>query len=261
MLQLFVLAMCLLGWFVTPPAGSRRLWLLLAGAFVCAEALLIRYHLTAWGNVLGPLNGHSVVLTLDQTRYIAGLLFDQNQGVFAQHPFLLIGMYGIGALFRVSRRLALLTAVCVGMPLVANGLHWNIYGGYSYSGRFMSTSAVVLLIPTIYGIVHMQRVAPTVLRACLGLSVAVQLWFVYWVTTQIAINQRPVTRLDLPVAEYSLWYGPIAEAMGMFVAGANPWLHAANYMWVALALGVFGLGVFHVREQSPQTEPTEVTVP
>lgn len=252
-LQLFVLVLSALGWYLDPPAGSKRLWLMLAIGFVVAEVLLLRYHLVAWGNILGPLNGHSVVLSWEQSRYILGLLIDQNQGVFAQHPLLLIGVYGLGPLYRASKRLAALTVVCAGAPLLVNGLHWNIYGGYSYSGRFASVSAVVLLVPALYGLAALNAHAPVLVRRLLGASAALQLYLLWVVTIVVSMNQRPVTVLNIPVTKYSLWYGAFGEAMGLFVAGSNPWRHAGNYFWVALLVALFGYGIARARSSDTVT--------
>lgn len=248
LLQLFAAVLCLLGWFLAPPAGTRRLWALLAVGFFVSEGLLLRYHSVAWGNLLGPVTGHSVVLSWEQSRYVLGLLIDQNQGLFAQHPLLLLGVYGLVPLYRASRRVAVLVVVLAAAPIVLNGLHWNIYGGYSYTGRFASTSAVLLLVPACYGAVALARKAPGVLRRLVALSAALQCYLLYSVTALVAMNQRPVTDLDISVAQYSLWYGAIGDAMGMLVVGSNPWLHAGNYAWSALLVALLGYGVYRFRE-------------
>lgn len=199
--------------------------------------LLLAYHLRAWGNVLGPMTHHSVVLSAEKLRYVIGLLLDQNQGLLAQHPLLLFGVYGLARLYHVSRRLFLYVLVTGGVPLLINGLHWNSYGGFSYSGRFASTTAVVFFIPALYGV---SLAAPKIKdgwAVALRLSVAVQLWFLYLITARTVPYQRESAPLQT-LTEYSIWYGPIAQWMGLFVQASSPWYHPANYAWAALILAI-----------------------
>ena len=199
--------------------------------------LLLAYHLRAWGNVLGPMTHHSVVLSAEKLRYVIGLLLDQNQGLLAQHPLLLFGVYGLARLYHVSRRLFLYVLVTGGVPLLINGLHWNSYGGFSYSGRFASTTAVVFFIPALYGV---SLAAPKIKdgwAVALRLSVAVQLWFLYLITARTVPYQRESAPLQT-LTEYSIWYGPIAQWMGLFGKATSPWYHSANYAWVALILAI-----------------------
>ena len=205
--------------------------------FSVSTVLLLAYHLRAWGNVLGPMTHHSVVLSAEKLRYVIGLLLDQNQGLFAQHPLLLFGVYGLARLYNVSRRLFLFVLVTGGVPLLINGLHWNSYGGFSYSGRFASTTAVVFLIPALYGV---SLVAPKIKAGwaiALRLSIAVQLWFLYLITAQTVSYQRESSKMQ-SLTEYSIWYGPIAQWMGLFVQASSPWYHPANYAWAALILAI-----------------------
>ncbi len=199
--------------------------------------LLLAYHLRAWGNVLGPMTHHSVVLSTEKLRYVIGLLLDQNQGLLAQHPLLLFGVYGLGRLYHASRRVFLYVLVTGGVPLIINGLHWNSYGGFSYSGRFASTTAVIFLIPALYGL---SLAAPTIKAGwavVLRLSVAVQLWFLYLITARTVPYQRESSPMQ-SLTEYSIVYGPVAQWMGLFVQASSPWYHPANYAWAVLILAI-----------------------
>ena len=199
--------------------------------------LLLAYHLRAWGNVLGPMTHHSVVLSAEKLRYVVGLLLDQNQGLLAQHPLLLFGVYGLARLYFVSRRMFLYVLVTGGVPLLINGLHWNSYGGFSYSGRFASTTAVVFLIPALYGV---SLAAPKISAGwamALRLSIALQLWFLYLITARTVSYQRESSP-NQTLTEYSIWYGPFAQWMGLFVTASSPWYHPANYAWAVLILAI-----------------------
>jgi hypothetical protein len=210
--------------------------------------LLLTYHARAWGNVFGPMTHQSIVFSGENLRYVAGLLLDQNQGLFAQHPLLLFGVYGMARLYHSSRRLFLYVLVTGGVPLLINGLHWNSYGGFSYSGRFASTTAVVFLIPALYGL---SRIAPKIRTGwttLMRLSIVLQLWFMYTITVQTVPYQREASPTK-PLADYSIWYDPFAQWMGLFVQTMNPWFHAANYAWVALIIAVGYAGYRTERDQ------------
>jgi hypothetical protein len=228
--------------------GRGRTPVYIGAVIVLNTMLLLTYHARAWGNVFGPMTHQSIVFSGENLRYVAGLLLDQNQGLFAQHPLLLFGVYGMARLYHSSRRLFLYVLVTGGVPLLINGLHWNSYGGFSYSGRFASTTAVVFLIPALYGL---SRIAPKIRTGwttLMRLSIVLQLWFMYTITVQTVPYQREASPTK-PLTDYSIWYDPFAQWMGLFVQTMNPWFHAANYAWVALIIAVGYAGYRTERDQ------------
>jgi hypothetical protein len=75
-----------------------------------------------------------------------GLLFDRDQGLFVQLPFIVIGLLGLWIVHKKLPVAVVATVLSVGGILVLNGTYTsNPYGGLSLAGRFMWTAMPVLI--------------------------------------------------------------------------------------------------------------------
>jgi hypothetical protein len=91
---------------------------------------------------------------------IIGLFFDQNHGFLWQNPLHFIGLFMIGRLFYYDKFFTLLWMLIFFSLLIPNGLHPNWYGGGSFAGQFAWSSAVLFIIPTLYGLLMLGKVNP-----------------------------------------------------------------------------------------------------
>jgi hypothetical protein len=142
-------AIVALGWFVD---ATRRLRPMPTAALAASLALLGWYNNYAFGKPTGPYGGDDgLAIHLNNLVVFFGLHFDQSQGMFLQQPLLLLGLVGLGPMWRASRRTFLWWLLTYAAAIVPNALHPNWYGGYSFVGRFGSTNVLLWAMPVAYG--------------------------------------------------------------------------------------------------------------
>jgi hypothetical protein len=124
--------------------------------FSCVSLGLYNYY--AFGKFSGPYQPGALELSKTAFMVLMGLLFDQNQGFLLQNPIMLIGLFSIGALFAQNKHTTLLWLLIFLSLIVPNAMHPNWYGGWSFSGRFGSSAAVVFYLPTLFGLVRMEKI-------------------------------------------------------------------------------------------------------
>jgi hypothetical protein len=187
----------------TPAAAA------LAAPLVASVVLLASYHWWAFGNPAGPYGEDAASVSWHSLMVLFGLGVDQNQGIFAQQPLHLVGLFFVVSFVRTHRLLAVTMLLVVGSILVPNAVHPAWYGGYSYSGRFGWAASVILLPMTMFGLAELARRAPRVFAGVLVFGAGVQLWFVHDLLHGfLPLLNRPEST---PLEQYSIHFGVLGR--------------------------------------------------
>lgn len=234
-LYISVVPMLIIG-FIMWRHNARTLLTTVILAYLLSLAGVMWYGLTAWGNMFGPISKGSVQLTAEGLSRIFGLHFDQNQGVFGQHPLLFAGVLGLGIFYRRNPLLFVMWAWCVAVPIVLNALHSNPYGGFSYSGRFHWSSAVMLFVPTIGMLVWMVSRLPVLTTRILLGSLMLQSYFWYMYSTQTVLYPRSLKDGSLVTERYAILYGPLEALLPQYRSLEVALTTPANYIWLIVML-------------------------
>lgn len=207
--------------------------------YISSVALVMWYGIIAWGNAFGPITSGSAPLTADGISRLFGLVFDQNQGLLWQHPLQLAGLCGIGLFYRHNPKLFWVWGWFFGVPLVLNALHFNPYGGISYSGRFHWSSTVLLYAATVPMLTWMMLHWPLLTARILGVSLLLQSYFWYLYSTQTMLYPRAEAG-SLIRDHYTILFGALEPYLPQFYSLAVAATTPANYIWGILII-VFGL--------------------
>ena len=120
---------------------------------IIAISLLGYYNYTAFGNFLGTYHSDAITLDIKKIFMIfSGLLIDSQQGILIQQPLILfLGLIGIAPLAKNNiKRFIFLCLIFLSIN-VPNSMHLtNLYGGYSFWGRFGWASSVIWIYPISY---------------------------------------------------------------------------------------------------------------
>lgn len=206
---------------------------LLAVAAVSCVALGA-YNLYAFGKVSGPYAGDAVEFSKTSLMVLLGMHFDQNQGLLMQNPINLLGLLGVGWLYRANRPLLLLWAAVFVAMLAPNALHPVWYGGWSFTGRFGWAATVVFMLPTLYALLELAKRRRTLFLVLAWLSVALQAYFLSrYGTAQVDMYNRA---WETPLANYSMYYGAIHNWLPALYNSEWAFGYAPNYVWLAIVL-------------------------
>jgi hypothetical protein len=211
--------------------------LVLAGA---SCLLLASYNLYAFGKASGPYLADAIEVSKTSLMVFLGLHFDPNQGFLLQNPINLVGLLGIGWLWRVNRPFVLLWAAVFLTLLAPNALHPNWYGGWSFSGRFGWPAAMVFMVVTLYGLLELARRRDKLFLALTALSVLLQAYlFSRYAFRSVDLYNRP---WGTPLSDYSLYYRGIQDWLPGLYNADWAYGHAPNYAWLALVLMLVAAG-------------------
>jgi len=188
-------------------ALALRWWL----PAVMSVMLLATYNTYAFGNPTGPYASGDVMLNRIAVMQFVGLLLDQNQGILVQQPLHLVGVY---FLFRELRKRPVLVLAAVGTSLsilVPNATHWNLYGGWSFSGRFGWAASSALTALTLVGLAGLYRSNRRAWALAVGLGLAVQARHLVAVFVQKRILYPHI--FDGWIGTYSTFWRPIETVL------------------------------------------------
>jgi hypothetical protein len=144
----FLVAIVLLAAYAIAKYRTRTRWRttsVISAVCLVSWGLLLGYNQLYFGHLLGlPEAGPS--LGSSGVEYTLGLLFDRDQGLFVQLPFVVIGLIGLWIVRKKLPVAVVATVLSVGGILLLNGTYTsNPYGGLSLAGRFMWTAMPVLI--------------------------------------------------------------------------------------------------------------------
>ena len=207
---------------------------------VLSIGLLAIYNVYAFDNPSGPYESGSVMLNGIAVMQFLGLLFDQNQGVFIQQPLHFIGLFFIVFLLRRNATAMLSTLLVVLATLGPNATHWNLYGGWSFSGRFGWTAAVVFSSVTVLAMSHLWLTHQRVAKLLLSLGIILQLW-VLW---EIVIDKTDLLPRTFNgwIGTYSTFWSDIETSLPHWRDARWAFSYVPNFVWLIFALGVLTIG-------------------
>lgn len=212
---------------------------------ITATSLLLlgAYNKFAFGSYFGPYHLWPVTgLELSKTSFMTllGLHLDQNQGFFLQNPINFIGLMGIGFLYLRDPFMAVGVSLVFLSLIVPNGLHPVWYGGWSISGRFGWSAAIVFMMPTMYALLQLALRNRQLFQGVIFLNLILQAYFfsLYAIRGVNIFNKAPSTWSDA----YPIFYYPMHSWLPMLYDIRWAAAHIPNYTWSALLLGMVIMG-------------------
>ena len=184
--------------FLSVAASTRRhlaiatIWVLFSAGSLAVLAL---YNRNAFGAFTGPYGGDELValeVSLTALAVVFGLHVDQFQGIFLKAPILLAAIVGTADLIRREWRVATFLLLLYGSLVLPNAMQPAWYGGYCFAGRYVLSGAIILVIPTVYGISRLLHSAPRlVICLCIAhLGLQAFLWDGYRLGSPILYNMQ-----------------------------------------------------------------------
>lgn len=213
-----------------------RLWL----PAVVSVVLLALYNIYAFGNPTGPYSSGDVMFNRIAIMQFIGLLFDQNQGILLQQPLHFVGVFMIGYFLRQHFLSTLLVMLILLSTLGPNATHWNLYGGWSFSGRFGWTATMALLPLTAYGMAQLWERRPRAAMTLLVLGGLVQLRYMYGIFVQ-KTNLLPRT-FDGWIGTYATFWGPFETWLPQWRDFRWAYSYLPNYMFLIIGVTLVILG-------------------
>jgi len=190
------------------------------------------YNHYAFANPLGPY-GTNEGLCIDLPKNVMiffGLHWDQAQGMFLQQPFFLLGLVGIGQMWRNSRRILIWLALLGASLLVPNCLHPNLYGGGSLAGRFAWSSVLLWCFPVSYAARRLFERSPRSLVATCAVCLLLQFWLAgSWLRGSDRLLQGC---LDTPLWAYNGLYPALRDWLPFWHCWESQWQHGPNYTFL-----------------------------
>ena len=230
---LLVLAIAARSFFASRDTG--RVVLIFAAAFISCVTLAAYNHY-AFGKFSGPYLSGALELSKTSIMVLLGLHIDQNHGFLLQNPVNLLGLVAIGCIYRVNKPFALLWGLVFLSLIVPNALHPAWYGGWSFSGRFGWSAAIVFTLPVIHGLLQLAKANRHIFHAIVSLAVLMQAYF-YWqyTATNISLyNKAATTGVD----GYSIFYFPIQAWLPMLYNSGWAFGYNPNYAWLLVTVSL-----------------------
>ncbi|MCZ4374013.1 hypothetical protein O4H50_19625 [Vibrio diazotrophicus] len=195
---------------------------------------LMYYNWYAFGKVSGPYSSGALEISKTSLMVLIGLFLDQNQGFLFQNPTLLVGILGIGWMYKFNRTFTLLWGLVFLSLIVPNALHPNWYGGGSFSGRFHWAATITFLVPTVYALLNIARRNHNLFKAIVIFSLIVQIYFFF----KYALMGENLYRksIDTWFDTYSIFYNPIHSWLPMLYNKNWAYNYWPNLTW---SIGVF----------------------
>lgn len=224
------------------PLHSWKVLLLrFASPAAISVVLLAIYNMYAFGHASGPYQSGDLMLNRIAIMQFLGLLFDQNQGIFMQQPLHFVGLFYLAYLAR-RYFIATATTIIVVLSLIGpNATHWNLYGGWSFSGRFGWAAAAVLLSITTLSTAKLWADHKKTAVIIVGLACAVQLRHLI----AIFVQKRTLFPhiFDGWIGTYSTFWSPIESLLPQFRDYRWAFSYLPNFIIVFIALGIALIGL------------------
>ena len=202
--------------------------------------LLATYNWYAFGHVTGPYQSSDVMLNRIAIMQFLGLLFDQNQGIALQQPLYFVAFFFAVRLLR-KHPLALVAALISALAMIGpNATHWNLYGGWSFSGRFGWGAATVLapfVLLSLSTLMSENRRAGFVI---VSLASLVQMRHLIAVFVQKRVL-FPHT-FDGWIGTYSTFWGPVEKYLPQWRDIRWAFGYVPNMVVLSVAIGLVVIG-------------------
>ena len=221
-------------------------------------ALLAGYHWYAFGTLAGPFTSDLVGgATAGQAGMaLLGLHLDQAQGIFLHQPLFLLGWVGLAVAYRSAPAMIASVALAYGAILLANGVHFDAYGGLAIGGRFMWPIAALWFVPMAFLYRELSARGRRVVCGFCAVSIAWQaLLMSHWIPggtgpLRLARSSNLLERNSYFPAGLRSWLPSFYDT--------NDWLsHPPNLWWIVVVVTFTIVGVFLSRRMidKPQSLP------
>lgn len=218
----------------------RALMLFCIAAASCL--LLFSYNHYAFGKISGPYQDGALVFDAASLMIFIGLHIDQNQGIIFNNPVMLIGFAFLGRLCRINRGLLPVLAIVYLSLVVPNALHPNYYGGTSFSGRFQWSAAMVMVLPTLYGMLYIARKNKTLFYLIFSASMVFSLYcFLMYSVYGADLYRREYVSWP---QNYSIYMYPFDTWLPMLYNTDIAYNFLPNYVWFFLFSCIIAYGFF-----------------
>lgn len=213
-----------------------RLWLPAA----LSVMLLAFYNFYAFGNATGPYSSGDIMLNRIAIMQFFGLFLDQNQGLLIQQPLHLVGLLFLVRLFRQNTIATSTTLLVMLTTLGPNATHWNLYGGWSFSGRFGWTATVVLFALTAIALTQLWEQQRKLAVTVLAIGGAIQIRYLWGIFIQ-KIDLFPRI-FDGWIGTYATFWGPIEAWLPQWRDYRWAYSYLPNFIFVVMAIVIIALG-------------------
>ena len=204
---------------------------------------LVVYHLSAFGNLLGPPTQGTLVFGRDFWMLLPGLMFDQNQGLLFFSPILWLALPGLVLLWKVARQVAVVWSLVFLAIWIPGAAHPGLYGIGSFNGRYAWALACLAIVPALFALAGAFRRAPRWAWALVAAGLVFQAYV--WALGTFISGGGPglPAGLDLYtkpagtwLESYSLWWFPLQNLLPAWYDSAWAFSFAPNYLWTGIAL-------------------------
>ena len=243
-----VIAVLAMGWALR--RDRRRLAVAWAPA-VLSAAGLIGYHLTVFGNLLGPPTEGTLAFGREFWLLLPGLILDQNQGPVWANPVLWAALPGLVLLWRYSRSLAALWGALALSLWIPAAAHPGLYGLGSFNGRYAWPLALLAVLPALVALGAVARKAPRWFWVIVAAGFAFQAYLVGLSVFVGGSSPGSPAGLDLYsrppgtwLESYSAWWFPLQRLLPAWYEPAWAFTYPQNWVWLVIAaLLVISMGV------------------
>ena len=244
-------ALIVLTWHADTTRGRRCLTL--ATAVVASLVLLAWYNAYAFGKMTGPYTDDGLLLERNSLIVLLGLHFDQAQGMFLQQPLWLLGVVGLGPMWRCCRRACLWWMLLYAATIVPNAMHPNWYGGYSYLGRFGATGVLLWVIPLACGARQLFADGKWAPAALALMSLALQAWLAnHWLRAD-RLQFGCLFPEDVFTC-HSIYPNALKSYLPYWLPDGAVWRYPANFAALTIAGGALIFGATVALFASEQTQ-------
>ncbi len=220
--------------------GISRTHLVLTVPLATSAVALAIYNWWAFGSVSGPYGGEAMSIGRHSLMVLVGLGVDQNQGILAQQPLHLVGLFFLVAFVRRHRLLGGTMIAVIAAIVLPSAAHPAWYGGYAFAGRFGWAPSLVLMPATLFGLGWLSDHRRVAFRWAVALGVAVQLWYLGHLFTGF---ERLYPVEPAPHREaYSIHFSAIGRWLPSLYDTAWAFRHLPNAIAVVLAVAVVLVG-------------------
>lgn len=192
--------------------GDRVILLVL---IVGGSLLLLGYYNEfAYGHLLGPYqNGTAPKVDASAVMVAFGLQIDRFHGIFVMQPLLLAGLWWAVRCAYRRQPWAIVALLLYAYGILINATEPSLYGGGNFASRYGWTSAIVLLLPTVFALIRLYEYRRALFATLIGAASALQIIFlVEYLGHRFNFDNTSVTTW---LSQYPSLWGPFR---GLFPA-------------------------------------------
>ncbi len=225
---------------------SIKKGMLLLLPLIMSISLLMLYNHYAFSNPFGPYSSGSMEISLTSFMVLLGLHLDQFQGIFLQNPIMFIGLLFLIPFIQWNWKVGVLTLFLYLSFIVPNAMHPNWYGGSSYAGRFAWASAVIFMIPTIFGLSKLFKLNKYIFIFIILISMLLQSYFVFQLSLgNLSLYSTYYNPENIFLKSIETFYSPLQTYFPSFFNVEWAFQYTTNYLYILLFLSIIYLGSFY----------------